>query len=507
MKQWLSIIVKKEIKDYFNIDQKKYIMEAIKTITKQLLLFTHLSRISIKILKKIPYSLKISLLQKVILILEKLEDEEVLASRGYVFYATKSIDFVPAEQIKVAYVLNHTLPFSNDGYAIRSHYISKAIQAESIDMLVVTRVGFPWDLSEKIEAVGIKEIYDGIPCFRLDKMGFRLPDVVISQYVDNYIEMLIKFFQNEKISIAHGASTYLTGLATAGAARALKIPSIYEVRGFWEITGASREPWFKLSVTFKMMKRLETQACNEATNVIALTEIVQEELVARGVDEKKIYIVPNGVNTKALRPLSKDISIVQNLKFENKFVIGFIGSVTDYEGLELLIKAAAKLELSHQDVFRYLIVGDGNDLQNLKTKVHKISLDHLFVFTDRVPHDEVEKYYSVMDTVCYPRLEWEVCRIVSPKKPFEAMAYGIPVISSSVRANSYFIQHGFNGLIHQSENSDDLMAKILSVYSNPLLRQTLSKGGREWVVKHRDSALTGKLLKKIYQETREKFYR
>ena len=47
---------------------------------------------------------------------------------------------------------------------------------------------------------------------------------------------------------------------------------------------------------------METQACKDATSVIALSEIVKEELIARGVEKEKIYIVPNGVNTDKLKP-------------------------------------------------------------------------------------------------------------------------------------------------------------------------------------------------------------
>lgn len=481
-------------------------MAIFKTLTKQLLLNTKLSLFLVSILNKKSVCLNNSSCKQIILILEKLEDENRLLKSGYIYNSMKDIVLL-TKKTKIAYVLNNSLSFSNNGYSLRSHHILKTIQSINMDIYAVTRVGFPWDLKTKTEFTDTKERYDEVSYFRLDKKGFRLHDIIPSRYIDNYIEMLIDFMQKNKISIAHGASDYLTGLATVGAARALNIPSIYEVRGFWEITRASRESFFKHSVSFKMMKKLEIQACNDATTVIALSEVVKEELLLRGVDEQKIYVLPNDVNTSKLQPLIKNTSMVQNLNLENKFVIGFIGSVVDYEGLKLLVEAASTIEKLHVNSFRYLIVGDGNDLENLKMEVNKMSLNHLFIFTGRVPHTQVEKYYSVLDAACYPRLDWEVCRIVSPKKPFEAMAYGIPVISSSVRANSYFIEDGINGLLHQAGNSDDLATKILAVYSDGALRQRLSEGGRDWVVKHRGSSQTAILLKKVYQETQEKFYR
>jgi len=132
-------------------------------------------------------------------------------------------------------------------------------------------------------------------------------------------------------------------------------------------------------------------------------------------------------------------------------------------------------------------------------------LSDIFVFTGRVPFEDVEQYYSIIDTACYPRLNWEVCTIVSPKKPFEAMAYGIPIIASSVHANSYFIEDGISGLIHPYENAEALAKKIALLYKDDILREKIAKNARKWVIQHRDSKLTGPLMKKIYLETLEKY--
>ena len=85
------------------------------------------------------------------------------------------------------------------------------------------------------------------------------------------------------------------------------------------------------------------------------------------------------------------------------------------------------------------------------------------------------------------------------------MAYGIPIISSSVHANSYFIDDGETGLIHQYEDADDIANKIDLLYHNTNLRNKISKNARQWVVQHRNSKVTGPLMKKIYTETIEKY--
>lgn len=480
-------------------------MKNIKIATKQLLLLTKVSKFTLKPINKIPKKLTFSLLKKAITMLEKLEDEKKLLTEGYILKFKPIVSYSSTCRYKIAYILNNALPFSNNGYAIRSHHILKSVKNMEMDILAITRVGFPLDISILACPLSMSKLYDGMVYHRLDREGFRLHDTVLSKYIDNYVYMLVEFMQKEEITLAHGASDYLTGLATVYAAKTLDIPSIYEVRGFWEITRASREKLFRYSDTFKMMKKLEIQACNEATTIIALSEVVKEELIARGIDIKKIYVVPNAVDTSKLKPIKKDFSLMEKLGIDEKFIIGFVGSVVDYEGLDDLVKVAKKIETSYPDKFRYLIVGDGNALEKLKKKVSKLKLTHLFTFTGRVPYEEVEKYYSVMDTACYPRLDWEVCRIVSPKKPLEAMSYAIPIIASSVRANSYFIEDEVTGLVYDVKNMETLKQKILSLYTSKDLRDSISSNARKWVVENRDSSITGKLMKDIYEKTILKF--
>jgi len=406
-------------------------------------------------------------------------------------------------KLTVVYVLNDSLPEINNGYSIRSHYIASSIKAENIAIYPVTRLGFPFDEIPKPLYKNIT--IDTLEYTRLHDEGYFQSKTPTSIFIKHYTLKLLQFAIDKKATILHGATNHANGLTAINVAKILNVPSIYEVRGFWELTEASRNPNFTNSISFKIQKKLETQACIEATSVIALSEIVKDELIRRGIESEKIYVVPNGVNTDKLIPHPKDQKLLSKFGWEDKFIVGFVGSVVDYEGLPLLIKAAEKIYQSGNDNIRYLIVGDGNDLKNLKQEVEKRSLSHLFMFIGRVPHKEVEQYYSIMDVACYPRLNWEVCAIVSPKKPFEAMAYGIPVISSSVHANSYFINDGVTGLVHRYENVESIVEKIELLYRDRSLREKIIKNARNWVVQNRDSKITGPLMKKIYLETIEKY--
>jgi len=465
--------------------------------------------IAILLLNKQEKLFSLPILTRVNKKLKNIIDKNDLLKKGFIYNLTKFKPMNQNSDIKVVYAVHNSLPETNNGYAIRTHYIAKAVKSLGIDIYPVTRVGFPYDLPnihtyfESREELNI----DFLQYSRLDKSGYRWDENIISKYLKNYALMLASFSVDKQASIIHSASSYINGLAAINAGKILNIPSIYEVRGFWEITRASREKGFLNSDSFRMQKRLEIQACRDATTIIALSDIVKEELIKRGIQTEKIYVVPNGVDTNKIVPQIKNQQILSKFGWNGNFIVGFIGSVVDYEGLPLLVKAAKKIEKLGYGNLRYLIIGDGNDLENLKQEVQKQGLSQLFIFTGRVPYKDVEKYYSVIDIACYPRLNWEVCSIVSPKKPFESMSYGIPIISSSIRANSYFIEDGETGLIHDAENIDSMVEKILFLYNNEELRDTMALKAREWVIKNRDSSITGKLLKKVYSETLIKFYK
>jgi glycosyltransferase involved in cell wall biosynthesis len=68
-------------------------------------------------------------------------------------------------------------------------------------------------------------------------------------------------------------------------------------------------------------------------------------------------------------------------------------------------------------------------------------------YVGQVAHEIVDEYYKQIDVICIPRLDVEVCNIVAPLKPFEAMMRGKIVLSSSVDAMNEIVQHGHNGIV------------------------------------------------------------
>ena len=149
----------------------------------------------------------------------------------------------------------------------------------------------------------------------------------------------------------------------------------------------------------------------------------------------------------------------KELGFEGKIVIGYIGSFVEYEGLDLLLEAASELKKELGAFFRILLVGDGSIYEKLWRMSRFLAIEDIVTFTGRVPYEQVDRYYSLIDVVALPRLGLRVCELVSPLKPFEAMATGKVLITSDVEALSEIVEDGVTGLLHRKDDSSHLAEK------------------------------------------------
>jgi glycosyltransferase involved in cell wall biosynthesis len=112
----------------------------------------------------------------------------------------------------------------------------------------------------------------------------------------------------------------------------------------------------------------------------------------------------------------------------------------------------------------------------------------------RVPHEEVESFYSLIDIAVFPRKPWPVCEMVSPMKPLEALAMEKAVLVSSVRALDEMIKHEETGLVFRKGDIDNLAETLFRLINNPNLRHALGKKGREWVSNERTWLKVGRKI-------------
>jgi glycosyltransferase involved in cell wall biosynthesis len=381
-------------------------------------------------------------------------------------------DYVADPQC-ILYVASSSQPYHTTGYTTRTHHLLESLKAQGWAVHCVTRPGYPADRpdSRNLDAPALNLI-DGVPYERLPGMHRR--EVAYDQYLLQAADVLEQTARRLRPAVIHAASNYEAALPALIAARRLGLPFCYEVRGLWEYTAASKKAGWEQTERFELDRMLETHAAAHADRVFTLTKALAAELVRRGVAEERIGLLPNAVNLEFFKPLQPDQALAQQLGLgPDTFVCGYVGSVVKYEGLDDLIAAMPAL-LSRVPDSRLLVVGDGDELANLREQAQRLGVAAQVTFTGRVAHAEVIRYFSLLSAIALPRKPYTVCKLVSPLKPFEAMAMRVPLVVSDVDALGEIFEQGETALLHKAGDADSLAEAMIRLAESAPLRKRLA---------------------------------
>ncbi|WP_411843702.1 glycosyltransferase family 4 protein [Salinicoccus sp. HZC-1] len=396
---------------------------------------------------------------------------------------------------KVLFVLNKALPVTN-GYTIRSNEIVKRVREYGYEPVLTTRLGW----SPKHEGYAIPDTdINNIKTYYIDKSDKYLTNKTpLNDYFNVYAEEILNIIKEEKPEIIHAASNFQNALPALKVGKMLGLKTIYEVRGLWHHTQTSKNPLFYKSDRFNLQDDYEVLCCSIADEVLCISESLKEYLIGKGVDEDKITVVPNGVDTENMAPSKADHSIVEKYDLQDNIVLGFIGSITVYEGIDFILKAIKNINDSKKlnKRLKFLIVGEGQYLPQLQSLVTELDIRDDVVFTGKVPHEQVSNFYSVIDITPFPRTRELVCQLVTPIKTYEAMAMAKKVIVSDVSALKEMVIDGENGTYFEAENTEALEKAIIEISKN----EKIGFHAREWVETNRDWEVLLETIISIYEQ-------
>jgi glycosyltransferase involved in cell wall biosynthesis len=211
-------------------------------------------------------------------------------------------------------------------------------------------------------------------------------------------------------------------------ARALGVPHLLEVNAplayAQEVDGVEMKT---------LARETERRIFLETDQVIVVSRQLQEMAITCGVPMGHIAVLPNAVDTQRFDPRREDSgqAVREHFQFKSKCVIGFVGSLQPWQGVETLIAAFSRL----QTVAPYthlLIVGDGPEREKLERQVEAAGLRSDVTFTGKVPYNEVPHYIAAMEIAVAPYKGENFYQ--SPIPVFEYMAMGKPIVASSIGA-------------------------------------------------------------------------
>lgn len=361
-----------------------------------------------------------------------LEDERsVLTGERMDHLAVRSADATPnrsrGQARRVVHVVTNSLPEVQAGYTVRTQGIARAQADRGLDVVVATPPGYPVAQGH-LSARPIVSV-DGIEHVRLRTIGGqpRTP----GEHLDAHARSLESLVHRLRPQVLHAHSRHLNGQAALLAGHRSGVPVLYEVRGFieetWRTRGGSPE-----SDYYQWSRQAETKVMQRADAVVALSESMRGEIVGRGVDASRVSVVGNCVSAAYLSDSHDGLAIRRRHDLDGRIVVGSVTTLNDYEGIDVVIEAAAALD---DDRLAVLIVGDGParvSLQRRVAELRKGGCRTSIVLTGRVPRAEARDHHAAIDIFCVPRRRTPVTLLVPPLKPVEAMALGRVVVASDL---------------------------------------------------------------------------
>jgi PEP-CTERM/exosortase A-associated glycosyltransferase len=384
---------------------------------------------------------------------------------------------------RVLHLLTNSLPYRQAGYTVRAQNVARCQIEVGLEPHMVTRAGFP--RSDGIRSAPLTELFDGVTYHRL------LPELLPGSGPEQVAELTAKaaapLLADLRPAVLQPASNHLNASAALALGDAYGIPVVYEVRGFLE------ETWLAKagedagdSERYRASRDAETDCMRSAAAVVTLSETMRVDIVARGgIDPDRVVVVPNGVDVERFHPVNRDAALAERLSLGDEPVIGYISSLSGYEGIRYLILAAAELRRRGRRV-RCLLVGEGDDRAALEATARSAGVDDgTVVFAGRVPYDRIVDYYALIDVFVVPRTADRVSQLVTPLKPYEAMAMERALVVSDVAALREIVVEGETGRIFRPEDPIALADAVEPLLDDPVERLRLGRAARAWVTEHR----------------------
>ena len=383
--------------------------------------------------------------------------------------------------LRILHVLDHSIPL-HSGYTFRTANILREQRKLGWQTHHLTS-------PKQINCAVLEEEVDGLNFFRTQMTPSvidKVPGLNQWRLMQQLEARLADVASKVRPHIIHAHSPVLNAAPALKVGARLGIPVVYEVRAFWEDAAVDHGTTTEGSLRYRLTRQYETRALQRADHVFTICEGLRGDIAERGVAPTKITVIPNAVDINAFQTSGEpDSNLKAKLGLQGCAVIGFIGSFYAYEGLDLLLDALPIVAKRLPEV-RVLLVGGGPQEQALKAQAERLGLKARVIFTGRVPHAEVQRYYDLIDVLAYPRHSMRLTELVTPLKPLEAMAQGRLLVASDVGGHQELIQHGKTGLLFNAGSAESLAETLLGAFDKREMWPSIGLSGRQFVETERN---------------------
>jgi PEP-CTERM/exosortase A-associated glycosyltransferase len=396
--------------------------------------------------------------------------------------------------MRILHVLDHSIPL-HSGYTFRTLSILREQRRLGWETYHLTS-------PKQLDCKASEEDIDGWHFYRTPALAgstAKIPVLRELALMKQLEQRLFEVANQVQPDLLHAHSPVLNALPALRVGRRLGLPVVYEVRAFWEDAAVDHGTTSEGSLRYRMTRQLETTALRQASHVTTICEGLRSDIAARGIPGDRITVIPNAVDIESFEVGGQpDEDLKARLGLSGATIVGFIGSFYAYEGLDLLLAALPEILAQRPDI-RILLVGGGPQEEALKSQARSLGLEDKVVFTGRVPHQEVQRYYDLVDVLAYPRHSMRLTELVTPLKPLEAMAQGRVLVASDVGGHKELIADGKTGVLFRAGNTASLAEAVLGLLARQHEWPTIRAAGRQFVEQERNWRASVARYQPIYE--------
>jgi len=328
------------------------------------------------------------------------------------------------------------------------------------------------------------EVADGVRVVRT--WLWPLPNRKVHERIRNYVSFCVSAgisglaLPKSDVIIATSPQL-LCALAGWWLAWCKRVPFVFEVRDLWPESLAAVGAGAAGSLLHRTLGAIAGFLYRRAHLTVVVSPAFRDHLMRYwNVPAEKIAVVENGVETDVFRLDPAASQLRRELRFEDRFLICYIGTMGNAHGLETLIAAAEELRTALPKA-TFLLIGEGADKERIVDLAARRRLANV-QFLGQQPRERIPAYISAADVCVVMLKKSELFKTVIPTKLLEYMACEKPVIVAVDGQARQIVEEAEAGVFVEPENSNALVRVIVELASSPERGRQMGVNGREHIL-------------------------
>ncbi len=376
--------------------------------------------------------------------------------------------------MKICYIVSsENIPSTHAG-AIHTFELARNLVSFGHEVHVVAKYdGGPTE--ERLDGVYIHRVkvpegrYIGYP-FALTLFVFKAIDIVKRYDID---------ILHERMCLPGGVGAIVSKL--------LDIPCVLEVNGpvLEEHIALGNIPnhYYR-----SILKRWRTQILPRFGAFYTQTHSLKKIIVGWGIDEKKVYVIPNGVDINRFNPSLNGEEILDKYQLTGKNIITFIGSYREWHGIDLLIRAIPNILTKYPNT-KVMIIGSGPEQNKIEDRITELNLNNDVIILGAIPYQDIPECIACA-TICVAPFQPDMLGTTqqfgfyfSPLKLFEYMACGKPIITTAVGEICNLLEDKKDAILI-SPDENNVAQAVITLLGDQSMRERLGRAAREKVARY-----------------------